>query len=58
MKFSLRGRDCNILGFVVTKREETHVCIAFMHRKSGEFSCFQIKLVIVTEVSLDLLELK
>ena len=57
-KFSLRGRGCNIPGFGVTKIEETDVCIAFMHRKSGEFSRFQIKLTTVTEVSLDLLELK
>ena len=34
-KFSLRGRGCNILGLEATKRENTDVCIAFMHRKSG-----------------------
>jgi hypothetical protein len=43
MKFSLRGRDCNIPGNGVTKIEETDVCIAFMHRKSGEFSRFKVK---------------
>ena len=58
MKFNLRGRDCNIPGFGVTKIEETDVCIAFMHRKSGEILSFQIKPVTVTEVSLDLMELK
>ena len=42
-KFSLRGRDCNIPGIGVTKIEETDVCIAFMHRKSGEFSRFKVK---------------
>ena len=57
-KFSLRGRGCNIPGLEATKWENTKVCIAFMHRKSGEFSRFQIKLTTVTEVSLDLLELK
>jgi predicted DNA-binding ArsR family transcriptional regulator len=46
----------NILGFGVTKIEEIYVCIAFMHRKSGKFSRFQIKPVIVTEVSLELME--
>jgi hypothetical protein len=44
-KFSLRRRGCNIPGFGVTKREETEKCIAFMHRKSGEISRFQMKLV-------------
>jgi hypothetical protein len=43
MKFSLRGRDCNIPGIGVTKIEEADVCIAFMHRKSGEFSRFKVK---------------
>ena len=57
-KFSLRGRDCNIPRFGVTKIEETDVCIAFMHRKSGEFSRFQVKHVTVTEVSLDLDEIE
>ncbi len=47
-------QTCNIPGFGVTKREETDVCIAFMHRKSGEFSRFKVKHVTVTEVSLDL----
>jgi hypothetical protein len=50
-------RSCNILGFRVTKREETDVCITFMHRKSGEF-WRQIKLVTVAEVLLELMELK
>jgi hypothetical protein len=36
--------DCNIPVFGVTKIEETDVCIAFMHRKSGEFSRFCLKL--------------
>jgi hypothetical protein len=47
-------RVCNIPGFGVTKMEETDVCIAFMHRKSGEFSFFKNKTVTVTKVSLDL----
>jgi hypothetical protein len=34
---------CNIPGIGVTKIEETDVCIAFMHRKSGEFSRFKVK---------------
>jgi hypothetical protein len=34
---------CNIPGNGVTKIEETDVCIAFMHRKSGEFSRFKVK---------------
>jgi hypothetical protein len=41
-KFSLRGRGCNIPGFEIRNREETDMCIAFMHRKSGEFSRFQL----------------
>jgi hypothetical protein len=47
----------NLPWFGVTKREETYVCIAFMYRKYGEFSRFQVKHVTVTEVSLDLVEL-
>jgi hypothetical protein len=35
---------CNIPVFGVTKREKTYVCIAFMNRKSGEFSRFYLKL--------------
>jgi hypothetical protein len=35
--------DCNILGLGVTKREETDVCTAFMHIKSGEFLRFHLK---------------
>jgi hypothetical protein len=34
---------CNIPVFGVTKIEETDVCIAFMHRKSEEFSRFKVK---------------
>ena len=34
---------CNIPGIGVTKIEETGVCIAFMHRKSGEFSRFKVR---------------
>jgi hypothetical protein len=49
---------CNIPEFGVTKRDETDVRIEFMHKKSGKFSRFQIKLVTVTEVSLELMELK
>ena len=45
---------CNIPGNGVTKLEETDVCIAFMHRKSGEFSRFKVKTITITEVSLDL----
>jgi hypothetical protein len=54
----LGEKICNIPRFGVTKREEIDVCIAFMHRKSREFSLFQIKLVTITEVSLELIELK
>jgi hypothetical protein len=43
-KFILRGRVYNIPGLEDTNREETEVCIAFIHRKSGEFSCnFKLK---------------
>jgi hypothetical protein len=35
--------NCNIPGNGVTKIEETGVCIAFMHRKSGEISRFKVK---------------
>jgi hypothetical protein len=49
---------CNIPEFGVTKIEETNVCIAFMNRKFGEFLRFQVKPVTITEVSLDLMELK
>jgi hypothetical protein len=49
---------CNIPGCEATNRKETDVCIAFMHRKSGKFSRFEIKLVKVIEVSLKLVELK
>jgi hypothetical protein len=34
---------CNIPGNGVKKIEETDVSIAFMHRKSGEFSRFKVK---------------
>jgi hypothetical protein len=33
---------CNIPEFETRNREETDVCIAFMHIKSGEFSRFQL----------------
>jgi hypothetical protein len=46
---------CNISGLEATKREETDMCIAFMHRNPGNF---RIKHVTVTEISLDLMELK
>jgi hypothetical protein len=37
------------------QKERKHdMCIAFMHRKSGEYSRFKVKHVTVTEVSLDL----
>jgi hypothetical protein len=36
----LRGRVCSIPGCEARNREETIVCIAFMHRKSGKFSRF------------------
>jgi hypothetical protein len=48
--------ECNIPGLEATKRENADVCIALMHRKFREFLRFQIKLVTVTEVSLDLME--
>jgi hypothetical protein len=57
-KFSLRGRDCNIPGIGVTKIEETDVCIAFMHRKSGEFSRFKVKQSQYLKFHLTLVELK
>ena len=37
-KFSLRGRGCNIPGLETRNRWRIEVCIAFMHRKSEEFS--------------------
>jgi hypothetical protein len=44
MKFILRERVCNIPGLEDTNREETELCIAFIHRKSGKFSCnFKLK---------------
>jgi hypothetical protein len=36
-KLILRGRVCNIPGCEARNRENTEVCIAFMHRKSGKF---------------------
>jgi hypothetical protein len=44
-KSAMRGEDltgvyCNILGCEARNRENTEVCIAFMHRKSGKFSRF------------------
>jgi hypothetical protein len=58
MKLILRGRVCNIPGCEARNSENTEVCIAFMHRKSGKFSRFKKKLVKVIEVSLELMELK
>jgi hypothetical protein len=58
MKLILRGRVCNILGSEARNRENTEVCIAFMHRKSGKFLRFQKELVKVIEASLELMELK
>jgi hypothetical protein len=49
---------CNIPGCEARNRENTEVCIAFMHRKSGKFSRFSIKLVKVIGASLELMELK
>jgi hypothetical protein len=51
-------QSCNILGFETRNIEETGVCIAFMHKKSGEFLRFYIKLAKVIEVFLELMELK
>jgi hypothetical protein len=42
-KFSLRGRDYNIPGLEVTKKETTDVCIAFMHEKIWEIFALLIK---------------
>jgi hypothetical protein len=53
-----RERWCNIPGCEARNRENTEVCIAFMHRKSEKFSRFLIKLVKVIEASLELMELK
>jgi hypothetical protein len=39
-----KGRVCNILGCEARNREETDVCIAFMHRKSGKFMRFELNL--------------
>jgi hypothetical protein len=36
----LRQGDCNIPGCETRNRDNTEVCIAFMHRKSGKFSRF------------------
>jgi hypothetical protein len=36
----LDGSSCNILGCEARNRENTEVCIAFMHRKSEKFSRF------------------
>jgi hypothetical protein len=52
MKLILRGRVCNILECEARNRENTEVCIAFMHRKSGKFSRFLIKPIKVNDVSL------
>jgi hypothetical protein len=49
---------CNIPGCEAKNREETVVCIAFMHRKSGKFSRFEVKLVKEIEVFLQLVGLK
>jgi hypothetical protein len=49
---------CNIPPFEDRNREEINVCIAFMHRKSGDFSRFYIKYIKVIGVSLELIELK
>jgi hypothetical protein len=38
---SLQMAPCNILVFEARNREEINVCIAFMHRKSGEFCAFK-----------------
>jgi hypothetical protein len=37
------GPSCNISGLEARKGENTDVCIAFMHRNSGEFSRFKVK---------------
>jgi hypothetical protein len=47
---------CNISGFEVTKREKIDICFAFMREKSRKFSRFQIKLVKLFEVSLELMD--
>jgi predicted butyrate kinase (DUF1464 family) len=47
----------NIPGCEARNRENTDVCIAFMHIKSEKFLRFSIKLVKVIEVSLELMEL-
>jgi hypothetical protein len=58
MKLILRGRVYNIPGCEARNRENTEVCIALMHRKSGKLLPFWIKLVKVIEPSLELMELK
>jgi hypothetical protein len=47
---------CNIPGLEARKRENTRVCTAFMHRKSGEFSRVHLKHKVI-EVSLVSMEL-
>jgi hypothetical protein len=49
---------CNIPVFGVTKIEETDVCMAFMHGKSGEFSRFKVKQSQQLKFHLTLMELK
>jgi hypothetical protein len=56
--FAECARNCNISGFKAKNREETDVCIIFMHRKFGKFLRFLIKLIKVIEVSLKLMEWK
>jgi hypothetical protein len=43
LKFDVEVQKCNIPAFGVTKIKETDVCIASMHRKSGEFSRVHLK---------------
>jgi hypothetical protein len=43
MKFSLRGRDCNIPAFEDRNREKIDVCIAFMHEKIWQIFALLIK---------------
>jgi hypothetical protein len=47
---------CNIPGLEARKRENTRVCIAFMHRKSAGFSRVHLKPKVI-EVSLVSMEL-
>jgi hypothetical protein len=55
---SLTATYYNIVCFDIRNREKTYVYIVFMYKKSEKISRFQIKLVTVIGVSLELAKLK